>query len=400
MSSYRDFKIVLRPNNQVTLTLQNTIKKQKLYHGEVSIDKISKESVNRYVRRLCHANGLQSAYSHNLKREYILPPVAPLPLPLDIIDRFQRLKKGVTREKLGYGKTPKIKYFGRKAGQKIRETGGVIDRLCDGSPERCRVVTLTLPSSDQRAYRAISDYSGYAVNRLFQVVRRDYQNAHWFYVYEHQKRGALHLHICVYDENPDISREIGVKLCEKWRDILVDISAKVGVNLLHSKGFGRECLLSDMQLDNQPMRKGCGAYFSKYASKNSGKYSDDINSVNARRYPPSSFWGRSRELSRMCEDNSFSFKYEGVSSDDSESLQAEAFELLSQLNIVLSHSFSFKKQIELGRKYGGGSLTICEGESNVFYLSPSDYDRFLVVCKDRFSVYDSSKNLQNRMKNT
>lgn len=393
-----DFKVVCRPNNQISVTLQNVIKKSKTYESLGIADRLSKSVINRYVRRVAERESLETLYSTNLKHEYLAPPRVPLPLPLDLINRFQRKKNPSTGLKKGYGSPPTIKYFSHKSGQKIRETGAIIDRLCGIAVNRCRVVTLTIPSSDVYAYTVISNYSGYAVNRLFQIVRRDYKLAYWFYVYEHQKRGALHLHICVYHESPEISREIGEKLCAKWREILIDISDKSGVNLLYSKGFGRDCQLNDMQLDNQAMRLGCGAYFSKYASKNSGKHSSDINSINARKYPPSSFWGRSRELAQMCEKESYKFSYEGIDDNDSEYLNEKAFEILSQFNSTLSHSFGFKKEIELSKENGGGTLTICEGYTQVFYYSPDDYRRIRDLLKESLDIYKSSSTLPMRRK--
>ena len=85
-----------------------------------------------------------------------------------------------------------------------------------------------------------------------------------------------------------------------WRNILGDISKKCGVNLLFSKGLRREVILSEMQSINQPLHKSCGAYFSKYAGKSiKGKSNTSertINDINAAKYPPSSFWGCSRNL--------------------------------------------------------------------------------------------------------
>ena len=150
------------------------------------------------------------------------------------------------------------------------------------------------------------------------------------------------------------------------------------MDLLFSKGFGRRVKSNEMQSINQQMHKGCGSYFSKYAAKTSygadKRPCEDINTVNARRFPPSSFWGRSHNLVRLCKEHSLSYKFEGMDGTDSESLRGEAFEVLSQFNIVLCQSFQFKKEIYLK---GNGSLTIVEGESEVFYVSPSDYQHLL-----------------------
>lgn len=396
-----DFKIVLRPNNQISITRQNVIKKRERYENIPPLDKLPKRCIESYVHRRADHEGLKTSYSKVLRRDqldcgdrYSLPIPS---LPLDLINRFQHDKNKTKETKKGYGTKPSIKYFSHKSGQKVRETGAIIDRLCGQEIERCRVVTLTLPSSERYAFDALSCYSGYATNRLFQIVRRDWQLAHWFYVWEHQKRGALHLHICVYHDDPSVSELIGTRLCEKWVEILRDIGKKRGIDMLFSRGFNRTCEPHEIQLDNQAMRLGCGAYFSKYASKNSGKSRNDINSVNARKYPPSSFWGRSRELAKMCEMESFKFSFEGIIDEDADAYESEALRLLSHSKIVLSHSFAFKKEIELPKENGNGTLTICEGYTQVFYVNPRDYQMLLAHYRHLYRD-DRTSNIIERSK--
>jgi hypothetical protein len=376
-----DFKIALRPNNQITLVRQSVIHRQQRYGSHHEAVRLDKRAINTFVNHRADREGLKTFYSKGLRHDCLEPiTITPLPLPplpLDIIHRFQHANNKPRREKLGYGKPPTVKYFSHKAGQKLRETGSVIDRLAGEQVERCRVVTLTLPSSESVAFQAISNYSGYATNRLFQVVRRNYPDALWFYVWEHQKRGALHMHICVYHDDPKISKQIGKEFCEKWITILQDITDKTGVDMLFSKGFGRRCKPHEMQLDNQAMRLSCGGYFSKYASKNSGKHDQGINSINARRYPPSSFWGRSRQLAKMCEEQSFRFSHQGLVDDDADKYESEAIEIIRHCRIVKESSSPFKKEINLSEEYGGGSLTICEGFCQTFYVHPEDYRKLL-----------------------
>jgi hypothetical protein len=376
-----DFKIVLRPNNQVTVVRQSVIHRQDRYELLPDSPRIPKNAINTFVNHRADREGLKTFYSKGLRHDCLDAPATPLPLPLDLIHRFQHKYNLIweyhERKKLGYGKTPKIKYFSHKAGQKLRETGSIIDRLCGSQTERCRVVTLTIPSSEHRAFKAISDYSGLATNRLFQIVRRSYPDALWFYVWEHQKRGALHMHICVYHDDSKISEQIGKEFCEKWITILQDITVKTGVDMLYSKGFGRRCQPHEMQLDNQAMRLSCGGYFSKYASKNSGKHDQGINSVNARRYPPSSFWGRSRQLARMCEEQAFRFSHQGLVDDDADKYESEAIEIIRHCRIVKESSSPFKKEVNLSKEYGGDTLTICEGFCQTFYVHPKDYQKLL-----------------------
>lgn len=389
MDSLNQFKISLRANNQITITRQRLAKKKEDRYESHMTSSLSQNGINSLVVRYAAQNGLQTTkkfYDPKVRivgyKGKTLNPLQQA-LLLDITSKFQRDNSDVERApappKRGYGLKPTLKNFGHRSGQKIRECGGAIDILCNGEPSKCRVITLTLPASGEDAYEALSNWSGYATNRLLQVIRREKDATyHWFYCWEHQKRGALHMHLCLYHEKSERSYELGEKLVSKWRDILRDIGGLSGVDLLYSKGFGRVVTPSEMQSINQEMHKGCGAYFSKYASKTShGRESrevEDINTINARRYPPSSFWGRSQNLAKLCELHSFHYKFDGIYSEESESLQAAALEVLSQFNISINHSFSFKKELEYK---GNGKLTIAEGISHVFYVSPSDYQHLL-----------------------
>jgi hypothetical protein len=392
-----DFKLNCRPNNQVTITLQNVIKKSKTHESIGKVKHLGKRFISDYVDKIADKNDLKTFYSDSLKHNcLVIPEANNAAAPLALISRFQQPGDQKKREKLGYGQTPKIKYFSARSGQKIRESGAVLDRLCGDKLDRCRVITLTLPASTPAAYKAISDYSGYAINRLFQVVRRSPVEFEWFFVYEHQKRGALHLHICLYCEHPDQSEAMGNALGKKWYEILKDISNKSGENLLFSRGFKKEIAFGQGHFYNQKMAKGCGAYFSKYASKNSGRSKSDINSINARRYPPASFWGRSRNLSRLCEQQSYKFAYEGIDDRDSESLQVEALQILSESGAKLYNSIPFKKQefwIENGEIQ---SLTICEGYKLIYYVSPPDYLEIKKKLSDNFDKYKISRSLDLR----
>lgn len=384
------FKISLRVNNQVTITRQAVTPKRTNRYENFETNSLSQNGINSLIERYAAQEGLATSKRWYDPKRRIVPYVGANadikqnPLYLDLIDKFQQddssdRKNHHKEKKKGYGQKPTIKNFSVKAGQKLRECGAAIDILCNGSPQKCRVVTLTLPSSGIAAYQSISNWSGYATNRLLQVIRRKKDDRfYWFYCVEHQKRGALHWHICLYHVDPAQSERAGAELVSKWHDILGDISRRCNLDLLYSKGFGRSVKTGEMQCPNQQMRQGCGNYFSKYASKTAtprdSKTIEDCNTRNARLYPPSSFWGRSHNLVKLCKDNSLSYKFEGMDGTESESLRGEAFEILSQFNIVLNHSFSFKKEIELK---GNGRLTICEGESEVFYVSPEDYQHLL-----------------------
>lgn len=390
MDSLNQFKISLRPNNQVSITRQRLAAKRTDRYEKTPLIPMSQDETNNLVMRYASREGLKTSRKLYDPKVRICKPSSPNKSTsfaselLDLTNRFQEQKKAIAktsekRIKRGYGASPLPRNFSAKSGQKIRESGAVIDLLTRGNPSMCRVVTLTLPSSGHEAFQAISDWSGYATNRLFQTIR-DKSNGcnYWFYVWEHQKRGALHLHICLYHQNKRMGESLGDELVSLWRDILCSISKFSGVDLLHSKGFRRRVESHEMQNLNQEMYKGCGAYFSKYASKCAGRdiegFDNGVNERNRLRYPVSAYWGSSQAVKRLVRENSLSFKFEGLDGTESETARGEAYELLSQFDIVSAKSFRFKKEIEYK---GNGTLTIIEGETEVFYLAPDDYQKLL-----------------------
>ena len=402
-----DFKLILRPNNQVTVTRQRLSQKRQPFYCPLENENHSHSELR--LRRYHQKNGIDSYFdTASRKVRLIAQPSTAYGLEpsqrekifafLDISSKFQRSDKPALRR--GWGATPNIKNFTAKSGQKLRECGAIVDILCQGDLSRTRVVTLTLPSSGDDAYKAISNYSGEITNRLLQLIRRNENEQtkfYYFFVWEHQKRGALHLHLCLHCNREKESERIADKMLSLWRDILGDISTKCGVNLLYSKGLQREVVLSEMQCLNQPLFKSCGAYFSKYAGKTirakSNSSERTINDINATKYPPSSFWGSSQNLVKLARSHSFAFKFEGVSDDDSQNERDKVMELLSTKEITQIKTFPFKKEILLNKTDRTSTLTICEGEVEVYYLSPESYSQLLAEC--RFLYFDRKSSLVN-----
>lgn len=391
---YDEYKITCRVNNQITLTKQRVTRKKEPIYLSPETRKLSHDTINRLIVRRATLDGLDSYYDSVSRSVKVIPS----PPPLDLIKQFQQTEEPMRRAKVkslrGYGDRPNVSYFTHKSGQKVRECGAAIDILCNGDPKKCRVVTLTLPSSGHEAYDALSRYSGYATNRLFQVIRRSEYHAHcyWFYVWEYQKRGALHLHICLFHEEPEVSERLGEEIISQWRILLCDIRRLSGVNLLFSKGFNREVALCDMQCLNQSMYFGCGAYFSKYASKTAtanpsmGDAESINNSLLCKKYPVSRFWGSSSNLKRLVRENSLSFKKEDLCLEEIDEMECDVLSVLFPLTTVQVESFCFKKEIEVHE----GKLTVCEGESIVIYLDSGSYQIFLRYMKSTYGGASSS----------
>lgn len=238
---------------------------------------------------------------------------------LDILKKSQQTKK----KHLGYGSVQSLKRFSASAKQRILEAGSVVDKHT--KRESQREVTVTIPGSGWDVYDIVSRYSGYIVNRMTQIVRRleaEGYKLYWFFVWEHQKRGALHQHWCIAsDEPPEFVQNVGRLLVAKWYQLLEELSVKTGIDLFKKKGsFGTwRYSPKKWQCRVNPIRKSVAAYFSKYCSKN-----DDTSRYNARRrknsdrlkgtalessgkrpvysFCPSRYWGSNSRVKRLCAD--------------------------------------------------------------------------------------------------
>lgn len=195
---------------------------------------------------------------------------------LDIISKNQQARK----TERSWGKPQKLKRFTLNAKQQILEAGAVVDRDCgaDNSFE----LTLTIPGSGYDVYRVVSEWSGWIVNRQTQIIRRleaKGVQVYWFFVWEHQKRGALHQHWCIAIlENPMLADWLARQIRCKWWELLAELSEKTGIDLFAKKGsFGTWRHSPNVwQSSISPIRKSVAAYFSKYASKNANtsKYNE------------------------------------------------------------------------------------------------------------------------------
>lgn len=393
------YKISTRINNQVTLTRLDIQDKGSPRYENIVNTKLSQNEINGLIMSDATRRGMNTHKRFYDTKCRVIPKldVAKIdhdsPNYLDLISKFQQESKpsGGTHQKRGYGETPRIRNFPVSAGQALRESGAAVDILCEGDVSKCRVITLTLPASGHDAYKCVSDYSAEITNRLLQIIRREKNgNFFYFYVIEHQKRGALHWHVCVYHEDKERSRALGEKIVSKWRAILDDIGRKANVDLLFSRGFGRRIESSEMQSINQTMYAGCASYFAKYAGKTivHGKQGseEDINCVNAAKYPVSSFWGRSRNLVVICKENSFYFDSIGME-EEIEWKYREEMELLSHYNFasVTEIPFEVKKWIPFV-----GEVTIAKGTHTVIYCNKDDYFQILWHLRYKYGDEPSS----------
>lgn len=393
----RELKIKLLPNNQVSLFTQWVThrseeryscapdysrepewKKEYYRSGRARFERERMQT--HEIQRIPFYKADGSISFRLLRVEKERPAPAPAPADseddtatLDIIKKSQR----APRSSPGWGMKNRAKKFTNRSGQKIREVGAMMDKSCEHSTEQCGVTTLTLPANYSEAFDVIARYSGYIINRLFQIIRRSTPiDPKWFFVWEFQKRGALHLHIAHFSFDPADSQMVGSQLIEKWHEILCDVSEKSQCCLFTSKEKDRCTLRQFHQHHTQPMYKSCGAYFSKYASKSEGSKGCGYVAKFSEKYPPSRFWGSSKPLKDMCRE----FSYEEILAIGEliEERHKEILELILRYNPVKFSQYEWKKEIIDSH---GWKVVVSEGRCESFYLQKELYFNLLAALK-------------------
>jgi hypothetical protein len=400
--------VKFRPNNQISLTLQNSVAKIKEIYQANLPDNFTDSS-------------LSSAHKakEKLRLAWYRFRNAPVSAPLDIIRKSQRKLKGrllgnpvkvespnfwlarlQTRLRMqccyvlgskiflyiidwlcfkGEYRLNSPKRFTSISGQKLLESGAIIEMLCGDRPEFSHCTTLTLPANHRDAFECLAAWSGYAVNRLFQYLRRHYPDMNlYFFVWEFQKRGALHLHICHYHPDSAEGQLIGFQLCELWHRILCDISEESGI-CMFSRADRKSCTIrQNHQHHTQPMIKGCGRYFAKYAIKNGKDDADSYVKEYAKTLSPTRFWGSSMAIKNLIKQFSLelrTYNLDGSSQSKMDEIEQE----ILLMEVIQYRQDEWKIEIDSpDGRFGNQRLTVNEGVRKTFYLSPKDYLELLL----------------------
>ena len=401
---YSQLYVNLSINNQVTIGLQNTRlindagKSAYLTHNSIAQKQIERhfplKNVCLKYKALAEHERKAQKKVHKSKaflRWYFGVKIRPL----DITQKLQRMLQSFASNLSGFANLKvcakilivfgqfckhKIKRFGNVQAQKIHECGAAMEMLSN-EPRFSHVTTLTLPANTKEAFGCIAACSGAMVNSLFQPIRYLYPNTNnWFYVWEYQSRGALHLHIAHYHPDESEGMLIGNILVETWHKVLCDTSENSGVDLFLAKQKDRCTIRQFHQHHTQPMRKSVAGYFSKYASKASQKEENNYIRKFSEMYPPSRFWGSSSQIKMIVKSHHFHNCRDYTESKDfMYFLFVRIHKMISECEIVLEKSYSFKKDLT-------ENLCVAEGFRNVYYLSPSDYQKILKALRIDFEA--------------
>lgn len=211
--------------------------------------------------------------------------------------KSEKILPGMTHAvKPGWGMTPRMTRFGLRGRRTIQRVGGVLDSL----PGKNLAITLTLPGSGMDAYQTLADYSGWVANRVKTWLYDQFPeglSVDWFYVWELQRRGALHMHLCVRCQTGGIARRIKRRMKKTWIKILADLENMAQVEMFRSpEGLDHRATPSKIRFYCQFVRNSVGSYFAKYTTKSDTKNGQHV--LNGLR--PSRWWGCSRSaLAKM-----------------------------------------------------------------------------------------------------
>ena len=168
----------------------------------------------------------------------------------------------------GFGGTPSPTRFGNNARRTLSRAAGVFD--ADKIPSSELVfLTGTIPGSTKTAFDALARWSSYAVDLLkSHISKLGVRAAYSMYVWEFQKRGALHIHYCLHVEDPVIRAAVLSGWKRIWTRVIDAVGEKSGVDMWERcDGATWAGNKSVLQADAQIVRKSVGAYLSKYLGK-------------------------------------------------------------------------------------------------------------------------------------
>ena len=402
---YTQLYINLKVNNQITIGLQNTRLKNDagksayLTHNEITERQIERKYPLRLViAKNVYQVNIERKYSDSVRKSkgFLSWALGVKKKPLDItkklqanLDSFAGNLSGLASLNLyakmlivfGQYRKHHVKKFGNIQSQHIHECGASLEMLAH-DPRFCHVTTLTLPANYHEAFECIAAHSGAIINRLFQPLRDKYPDTnHWFFVWEYQKRGALHAHIAHYHPDECEGMLIGNILIEQWHKILCEISESSGIDLFLSAQKDRCTIRQFHQHHTQPMRKSVAGYFSKYASKAGQKEGNNYVRRFSQMYPPSRFWGCSSQIKLIRKENSFHNCRDYTEQKDFMCfLFVRIHKMINESKIILQKNYTFKKDLTQ-------NLCVAEGFRNIYYLSPTDYQKILSQVRADFEFF-------------
>lgn len=208
--------------------------------------------------------------------------------------------------KAGFGRLGSRTKFGTNGRRTILRSGGCFS-ACKVPSREVMFLTGTLPGGTFEAKLAIAAHSSWVVHQLKEWLKQFVVSAWSLYVWELQKRGALHIHYAVWVPDAGSRIRIWARFKGWWFDLMTRLSQRAGVDVFERAG-GRGTWANSpdvVQADVQVCRKCPSAYISKYVSKGKSKSHADVGPGDVGEPWPVQWWGVSRPLQAKMRELSF-----------------------------------------------------------------------------------------------
>jgi hypothetical protein len=243
----------------------------------------------------------------------------------------------LTEVRSGFGRLGSRTQFGTNGRRTILRCGGVF-AACKIPPAEVLFLTGTLPGGTDDAKLAIARYSSWIVKALKTWLSEFVPDAWSLYVWELQKRGALHIHYAVWVPNEAARLHILEAFHGWWYRRMGLLSEVSGTDVFAWRnGRGSWADRPDVvQADAQVCEKCPASYIAKYASK--GAWRVKVKSHDGDLGPawPVQWWGVSRPLQAKCRELSFVSVVTDASRRKVEDIK-ERLELLLDANYERPH---------------------------------------------------------------
>lgn len=372
-------------NREIRLGCQSIAVRAK-NHGDTKNDKDSEKYFQRQLDLWVSARNVEEGYEIGRDRRgairaipYTKDQHERLKRSLDIRNEFQRASLK-SKNKGGWGFSPKVTAFGKNARHRLLEAGAIMTQL---HGKKVAIVTCTIPGNTNEAFRTVSRYSGWIMNRLSQIVRRAEGDPAWFYVWELQKRGALHIHFAIGSSSLRQALSLAQEIECKWFDLLLELQDKCGVDVFkRSEWWSWRNLPQEWRSDVQVISKSVAAYFSKYASKQHSK-----STATNKQYCPARWWGSSSTIKEGVNANRIRLSAE-VRKSSVEEAATFLRDSINSLIPIKSYSYSFDLgQSNRGYDLGGGWREIFYFEDQEFESISGILDSLMEYVTQTWGVY-------------
>lgn len=194
----------------------------------------------------------------------------------------------------GYGELSKVRRFSLYARRMLARAGGCFAPASEG---RLVFLTGTLPGGTQDAMRSLAEWSSWAVHllltKLFRAIGVKQSEVLWEWVWEFQKRGALHWHMAVELPSVELAQGVIAEFRSVWCTVLRGVDSRVDCDLFErAEGGSHRHDDSVWRVDAQIARSSPSQYLSKYLSK------DPTVEGGQNLYSPTRWYGCSRLLNQ------------------------------------------------------------------------------------------------------